>query len=230
LEFASPMALWVTCHSFTYLPRSNKCGPRSLLASAILATHPAPTKSILIPNMHPNIAQISRWWIAKSILNQSFELLDISGLFHHTHPVINHSWNQPANPFNLAPLHFQPTHKPHVFPPGATVPTSQLQLSLNKLHRPPNSRVRNYPPYHDRHQPYVQHTTPVLPHFQEIPSPTQPHTYASSPYSVIHNNITVSEPSNVPMSISLTQTKITKWAEHRPFIPGIPSSTSTEKN
>jgi hypothetical protein len=103
-DFAPTSASWMKCDSLTYLPHSNECGPKSLLAASVIATHPTPSESILLPYMNPNIAQISKWWVTKSILNQKFELSNISGLFHHISVVINTSRSQPAILFNLAPL------------------------------------------------------------------------------------------------------------------------------
>jgi hypothetical protein len=50
--FNPPDSKWIFCPSFTYLPHSNECGPRSLLAAMIYATHPHPSLLFIIPVMH----------------------------------------------------------------------------------------------------------------------------------------------------------------------------------
>jgi hypothetical protein len=54
-------AEWIKAHSFTYMPHSNECGPRTLLALLTIAIHPTPNADILLPLMHDNLAQICRW-------------------------------------------------------------------------------------------------------------------------------------------------------------------------
>jgi len=67
-EFYPPMAKWMYCKSTTYQPHLNECGPRTLFALAAMAMHPNPTPEILLPFMHPNLAQILRTWVATSLL------------------------------------------------------------------------------------------------------------------------------------------------------------------
>jgi hypothetical protein len=141
-EFAPSSASWLKCHSFTYLPHPNECGPRSLLAASVIATHPTPNDSILLPYMNPNVAQISRWWVVKSILNQKFELNDLSCLFHHVSHFTNHSWNQPAIPFNLAPLRKQHTDSPPKSFSRTTISTSHQKQSPMEHRTPVNSNFQ----------------------------------------------------------------------------------------
>jgi len=65
---------WKNIISYTYHPHSNECGPRSLLAAFVTALHPNPSKYILLPFLHANIAQISRWWVANTIISNSLFL------------------------------------------------------------------------------------------------------------------------------------------------------------
>ncbi len=67
LEFAPPNATWIQCRSYTYHPHSNECGPRTLLALIAMALHHSPHADMLLPLMDPNLSQISRWWVAKTI-------------------------------------------------------------------------------------------------------------------------------------------------------------------
>jgi hypothetical protein len=63
-------SVWIHCTSTMYHPHSNECGPWTLLALTIMATHPSPGQHILQPLMHPNLAMISCTWIASSIVEK----------------------------------------------------------------------------------------------------------------------------------------------------------------
>lgn len=67
-DFCPPDAQWVHCLSTFYINHSNECGPRTLLALHVMAFHPFPHQNMLLPLMDDNIAQISRTWIAASLL------------------------------------------------------------------------------------------------------------------------------------------------------------------
>jgi hypothetical protein len=67
--FYPPNAKWITCTNTTYEPHANECGPRTLLALTAMAFSTHPNRYILNHLMHPNLAQISRVWVAASILN-----------------------------------------------------------------------------------------------------------------------------------------------------------------
>ncbi len=67
-QFCPPDATWITCRNYTYTPHTNECGPRMLLALTIFLTHPVPHPDILMPYMHPNLAQITWTHIALTIL------------------------------------------------------------------------------------------------------------------------------------------------------------------
>jgi hypothetical protein len=45
-SFHPAQSIWINCPSYTYLPHSNECGPRSLLATSIMALHPTPLSSL----------------------------------------------------------------------------------------------------------------------------------------------------------------------------------------
>jgi len=64
---------WVNITSFTYHPHLNECGPRSLMAASVMALHPNPSQHMLLPFMHHNLAQISRWWVTKTIITESLD-------------------------------------------------------------------------------------------------------------------------------------------------------------
>jgi hypothetical protein len=67
-DFYPPRSRWISCWNYTYMPQSNECGPRSMVAATIMALHPNPMPSILLPYMHSNLAQIARTWVANSTL------------------------------------------------------------------------------------------------------------------------------------------------------------------
>jgi hypothetical protein len=68
-DFYPPTATWINCRSTYYIPHSNECGPRTLLALHMMAIHPNPNIDMLTPIMHANLAQISRTWITSSLLS-----------------------------------------------------------------------------------------------------------------------------------------------------------------
>jgi hypothetical protein len=78
--FCPPDSKWIACKNTYYMPHSNECGPRALLALHIMATDPNPNEDMLIHLMHPNIAQIARTWIAVSL--SSCKLHDWNLLAH----------------------------------------------------------------------------------------------------------------------------------------------------
>jgi hypothetical protein len=77
IQFCPPQSIWINCRNFTYTTHTNECGPRMLLALTILLTHPAPHRDMLIPYMHPNLAQIARTHVAMTILTGRIVLPDM---------------------------------------------------------------------------------------------------------------------------------------------------------
>jgi hypothetical protein len=67
-QFCPPSADWITSKNLMYTPHSNECGPRMLIALTIMMMHPSPHNGMLIPYMHPNLAQIARTFVATTIL------------------------------------------------------------------------------------------------------------------------------------------------------------------
>jgi len=73
-EFYPDDAIWIKCHSLTYRPHSNECGPRTLLALTVLGLHQEPNECSLLPFMTSNLAQILRPWVASSILSGDIQI------------------------------------------------------------------------------------------------------------------------------------------------------------
>jgi hypothetical protein len=69
-----------------------------------MVTHPDPYPEMILPYMHPNIAQISCWWIAKTLLHQNIELPFLFPCQHDYTSSLNHL----ACPVNMAPLTYNP--------------------------------------------------------------------------------------------------------------------------
>ena len=120
--------------SFTYLPHSNKCSPQTLSARSVFALSPNPVPEMLLSCMSSNIAQISRWWVAKSILSRDFNQYPFLTVLHHPNNFIPSPWNQISDPANLAPLHI-----------AQTLATTQDTLPIDRV---PNTQVPSPSAYH----------------------------------------------------------------------------------
>jgi hypothetical protein len=89
---------------------------------------------MLLSCMSSNIAQISRWWVAKSILSRDFNQYPFLTVLHHPNNFIPSPWNQISDPVNLAPLHIAPT-----------LATTQDTLPIDRV---PNTQVPSPSAYH----------------------------------------------------------------------------------
>jgi hypothetical protein len=74
-EFYPPGARWISCTTPIYRPHSNECGHRTMLALAVMVSHPAPHPKILHPHMSTNLAQYSRHWMSYVLLMGIIPLL-----------------------------------------------------------------------------------------------------------------------------------------------------------
>jgi len=102
-EFHPPRARWISCWNYTYVPHSNECGPRSLVAATIMAIHPDPSDLILLPLMHPNLAQIGRTWVAKSLLANQIDYSAVQQLIAPHSQALRTNVQAPSQPFHLIP-------------------------------------------------------------------------------------------------------------------------------
>jgi hypothetical protein len=188
---------WLTCPGYTYHPHSNECGPRSLLSIAIMAFHPAPHPNILIPYMHPNISQISRWWVAKSIIDDTFDRTTFQLVFSDNHHD-SLSLNKDAQPFDLAPLcHHVTTNSPLV----PHEDNDSVSLDQHMSHETSPS-------------PSLPITTP------KRYSPTLP------PLTATVFDQHYSPSSNPAPNYNQRKITITHWTSFWPFIPNVPVSST----
>jgi len=74
-EFCPPNSIWVNCTTPKFRPHSNECGPRTMLALAIMITHPVPHKNMLHPYISTNLAQNSQHWMSITLLTGMLMLL-----------------------------------------------------------------------------------------------------------------------------------------------------------
>lgn len=115
-----PPTLWKILYGLIVIllltaPYSNECGPHSILALTVMSCHPLPSENILLVYMDANIAQISRWWTAKSIIYECVKMDPIMSLFHTNVAQPIFSKHRYAYPFDLATLLQQSTHSKVVF-------------------------------------------------------------------------------------------------------------------
>jgi hypothetical protein len=103
-DFRPSDAQWVHCHSTHYINHSNECGPRTILALHTMAFHPHPYANMLLPLMDTNIAQISRTWIAGSIISGTPLHDSLTDTFTHTHlQDTRHSTTMQSHPYDIIP-------------------------------------------------------------------------------------------------------------------------------
>ena len=104
-QFYPSNSTWIFCWSYTYRPHSNECSPCSLLAGTIMSLNPNPSRDIIIPFMHSNIGQISRWWVASSIISNHVNISIFQNIFARSGDYVTFpSLHMEAYPYNL-PLH-----------------------------------------------------------------------------------------------------------------------------
>jgi hypothetical protein len=112
-EFYPTSAIWISCKTPNFSPNSNECGPRTILALAILSQHPNPHAGALGPYLHNHLAQVCCEWMGMIILTGKVHLLPPSPettvqstpkrTIHYT-PKSTISWAGPQPPL-LTPSH-----------------------------------------------------------------------------------------------------------------------------
>ncbi len=127
-EFYPASATWIRCHSYTYRPHSNECGPRSLLAATVLALHRNPSPHILLPLMHHNLAQILRTWLAVQIVRDELDTSTIASILALNQHESILPTNQNSDPADIIAW-LSPTAKPN----ASTTQRHLSTLNLNPL-------------------------------------------------------------------------------------------------
>jgi hypothetical protein len=122
-------SVWVNCRGTTYLPHSNECGPRMILALAIMSSHPTPHSHMLQPYMSPSMAQITRIWMCFILTLGIVPMLPPQTVYPT--PILT---SAESAPFQIIAWSDGPTHDTLVRP---TLPTSRKLPCL--LHHQPLS-------------------------------------------------------------------------------------------
>jgi hypothetical protein len=144
-EFYPPSTIWITCTNYTYQPHSNECGPRALLAATIMALHPHPTHTILQPYTHPNLAQISRTWLACQLVSRQIDHNSLQPYLGHSTAEPRNNLRAPSTPYNLIPWDYQPSFKQNQSSPRSSLnpaarsfypPTKKNQSAATSQSRP----------------------------------------------------------------------------------------------
>jgi len=176
-----------------------------LIALTAMALHSDPTDQILYPYMHPNTAQISRWWVAKTIISDEIDVSPFVNRFA-SHCNGFESLHIEAVPFDLAHLPLIPSSQDSIKKTDSHISQPPRQASSSDTsHFPTHTRVRKV-------------MRPVL-------SPT-PFTIRDSDGTKSTSN-DISQLNCVQKPKRLGQQQISLWAAHRPFIPGISYNKSS---
>jgi hypothetical protein len=206
-SFHPPETIWINCNSFTYFPHLHEYGPRTLLALTIMSCPPFPSKNILLPFMNENIAQLSCWWIATSLISELVGITSFQELFLEVVDRPLQTWTSDSRPFNLATL-------------STTCPTSltgsysrifelysTAAPSNNINHEEKISALHNVPAYHNptSQEPILSNIS--IPNNHEFSSFERPRTTKDK-----------------------TQQRITQWTCYRPFITQAPFNESIKES
>jgi hypothetical protein len=116
-----------------------------------MALHPEPNPQMLLPFMHPNISNIARTWVAKTILTGHFDPSPFTNSYM-TNPLLApiHLARQQSHPFSLInwsnPNHLtleQPSKNPKVNYRQATLTSSNTSFKLLQVnkYRTPQSTI-----------------------------------------------------------------------------------------
>ena len=153
-----PTSQWVSCTTPNYHPHHNECGPRTILALAVMMSHPAPHQNMLHPYMTSNLAQYSRIWMGLLLTSGVASLLPPEPV--NTSPSLHATVIQ-ATPFNLLPWEAAGSiaSGPH--------PSSKSTLDL-KPNPSPSIVVTTVPPQASQHSQLAplldikQSTLPII--------------------------------------------------------------------
>lgn len=109
-DFYPSSASWVSYKNYKYLPYSNECGVRTLLALTLQALHPSPYANILLPLMHPNLSNIAWTWITVTLLWSHIPPTPVETIIllaQHFTPMVTQT--ALSSPGYLIPWHLHPS-------------------------------------------------------------------------------------------------------------------------
>jgi hypothetical protein len=227
-RFCPPSAKWIKCNNTFYTPHSNECGPRALLALHIMATHPNPDDNILIHLMHPNLAQISRVWIAVYIVTGKLHDTNILYPMSTTNnPVFSYTARSiPSDviqwPKRLDPMHEQTRSTPTSSQSVTSKTPSSSAASYLSASSPVDLETRSLTssspsqePINRQRIPYDQEVSPEATQYSVTPF-TQDRLYIPPTSNSIDIPTTALDDTPTPSSQSLLkQETITKWTVNR---------------
>ena len=145
---------WINCSTPIFRPHSNECGPRTMLALAVMVTHPAPHHNMLQPYMSTNLAQHSRHWMSFTLLTGIIMLLP---------PSPTNDMDQPppaivSSPHTLIQWDIDSASRdlPQQSNHRSTQHSSSPSLGNDKS---PSTRSKNIKTNDQSHRPYSLHST-----------------------------------------------------------------------
>jgi hypothetical protein len=229
--FCPSDAQWIKCKNTYFTPHSNECGPRTLLALHIMATHPAPDKNILTHLMHPNLAQISRVWIATSLISGKFHDTNILSL-SKTNDKMPFSYTGTSTPKDVIDWSTSLPHQndnayhtyesnPHSKSPSSQIDTNKIQTSdetKQSKHNDTQMFTEQDPTTHNTDHSLTQPSTINMLHCPTVIMTDEHISLSSSPQSSQAQSTSVTTPDNNLSPKHLPQTKqenINSWTFNR---------------
>lgn len=230
ITFYPPGSRWINCTSYMYQPHSNECGPRTMRALAVMALHPSPDKHILLPFVHPNLAQISRWWVAKTIESSDIDFSPMTKSYptqssknlslkresiHYAVASLrpnNDTLDNGTHPFSKPSNHLSSDDNPD----SEMNPSTMTQISTTTNTVTSNRLLPNHP---------LEGTSTHSPMTDDSSIPTYvAETSSHSLANTVANEYSVSKLMTTEAS---SQKKNRDWTSFRPFIPHDASGPNT---
>jgi hypothetical protein len=204
--FCPPDSQWIHCRSTYYITHSNECGPRTLLVMHIMALYPHPHANMLLPITDTNIAQISRTWIASSlVLGHPFHESLASTFLLKSFDDTRHSSTATSDPYDIIPWESS-TNGTDIFP-------NEYSISYNEnqsYHEFTASSQTGDTSEHIENSRHLEAQNRIA---------YMTHDTRRIPQTINHQE----QANNTRLNVGI-QRKITDWTSHRPF----PSGTGAE--
>jgi len=197
--FHPPGSSWINLKAPTFHPHSNECGPRMLLTLTMMALHHMPNDQTLYSYIHPNLAQLSCWWVAKTLISNDIDLSPIINCSHSYSDSFT-SIHMEANPFDLA-------HIP-------SLPSSQYFDDQDIIHLSQSTSIGSSSSF------------PQSPSKTRMKQISRPIAMSRVHNNMESNGIKSGNDNNCQQALSqhstqIGQQHISNWTYHHPFIPGI---------